>query len=289
VFRLGIIKRLGRSATIRANVETDGRANAAFQDSGGRGIGAWTVSGAVDRIPGQVAVNANGTYVANRAELGIAHIATYDSANDRLADERTSLRLGTSIAFADGSLAIGRPILDGFLLATTHRTLGGAAVRLDPDDRSENARSGTFGPAVANDLSPYSSRTVIYDVPEAPAGYDLGQGNVQIVPPYRAGYRLVVGSDYNLLVTGRLIRDDGDPVSLLAGSATEIAHPKRPPVAMFTARDGRFAIQGLRPGRWHLIVPDRQNLHYEFVVTESANGIAVVGTLKPGKITGDDR
>jgi outer membrane usher protein len=281
LLRIGLLRRFARRATMRADADSHGEARMSFQDSGGQGIGAWTVAADIDRNDDGTTLNATGSYLTNRLELGVNQIAAYDGARDRISDGRTSFRAGTSIAFADGAVAIGRPINDGFLLAAPHHSLGGKAVRLDPQNDGEQAHSGTFGAGLQPDLSAYSKRTIVYDVPDAPPGYDLGQGNVQILPPYRGGYRLEIGSDYHILVLGRLIDANGEPISLLAGRAIELARRERQPVTIFTSRDGRFGQQGLRPGRWRIEMPTSPATVYEIEVVDDPTGTLRLGDLHP--------
>lgn len=281
LLRIGLLRRFARRAAMRADVDSHGEARMSFQDSGGHGIGAWTVAADLDRSKDATSFNGSGSYLTNRFELGLNQIAAYDSARKAITDIRTSLRAGTSIAFADGAFAIGRPISDAFLLATPHRSLDRKPVRLDPQQDGEQAQSGVFGAALEADLSAYSKRTILYDVPDAPPGYDLGQGNVQILPPYRGGYRLEIGSDYHILVLGRLIDANGEPVSLLAGKAIELARPQRQPVTIFTSRDGRFGQQGLRPGRWRIEMPTSPASIYEIEVVDNPAGTLRLGDLHP--------
>lgn len=281
LLRIGILRRFARRAAARADIDSHGGMRAEFQDSGGRGIGAWTAAADLDRTASATTFNASGSYLTNRFELGMNQIAAYDGARDEITDVRTSLHAGTSIAFADGAFAIGRPIQDSFLVAKTHSSLDGKPIRLDPQDRNEEARSGALGPGLEPDLSAYSRRTLVYDVPEAPPGYDLGQGNVQIVPPYRGGYRLEIGSDYHILVIGRLIDSNGESISLLAGRAIELARPERQPITIFTSRDGRFGQQGLRPGRWRIEMPTSPTTIFEIQVEDNPTGTMRLGDLRP--------
>ena len=281
LLRIGMLRRFARRAAMRADLDSHGDARASFQDSGGRGIGAWTISADLDRTDEGTTFNGSGSYLTNRLELGLNQVAAYDSTRNVVTDVRTSFRAATSIAFADGAFAIGRPINDSFLLAAPHRSLGGKSVRLDPQDDGEQARSGALGAGLEPDLSAYSKRTILYDVPDAPPGYDLGQGNVQILPPYRGGYRLEIGSDYHILVLGRLIDADGEPISLLAGRAIELARPERPPITIFTSRDGRFGQQGLRPGRWRVEMPTNPTSIFEIEVADNPTGAMRLGDLHP--------
>ena len=280
--RIGIRKRLGFRGSAQADVDTRGVVHASYQNSNGVGIGSWSGSVDVDRTSSGTNVNANGTYLTNRFELGLSQFGSYSLDGNSMLDMRTSLRVGTSIAFADGAVAIGRPIQQAFLIADPHRSLSGKVVRLDPQQKSNEAQSGGLGGALDGTLSAYSPRTLIYEVPDAPPGYDLGAGNVQITPPYKAGYHLQVGSDYHLLVIGRLVDRNGDPVSLLAGKAMDLGAPKRPAITMFTSRNGKFGAQGLRPGKWRIEMPTvGGSTIYEVDIKDDPSGTVRLGDLKP--------
>ena len=47
-----------------------------------------------------------------------------------------------------------------------------------------------------------------------PVGYDIGPGAYRFEAPYRAGYRIIVGSDYWMTASGRLLRDRRQPADL---------------------------------------------------------------------------
>jgi outer membrane usher protein len=284
VARFGIRKRFGLRSNAHADVDTDGTFRAGYQTGGGDGIGAWSGDFDLVRNVDDASLNANAYYAGNRFEGIVNQTVDYDESSDRLTSARTSLRFATAIAFADGAVAIGRPVTDSFLIARAHSSLDGHPVRVDPRATGEMARSGTLGPALVGNLSPYSERTMLYEVDNPPTGYDLGAGNVQIDPKYRAGYSLTVGSDYHLLVVGKLLNRLGEPISLLTGTATELAAPKRPGITVFTTRDGRFVAQGLRPGRWRIAMASEPPAVFEFDLpgetAGSAQGMIRIGTLK---------
>jgi len=88
---------------------------------------------------------------------------------------------------------------------------------------------------------------------------DLGEGSFRLLPPYRGGYRLTVGSDYMASAVGRLLDSNGKPLSLVSGAAIEEAHREPEPIALFTNSAGRFDITGLAPGQWNIILNDAGN------------------------------
>lgn len=155
---------------------------------------------------------------------------------------------------------------------------GVAAVEVDPSPDGFYARSGALGPALYGQIGSYSPRSIVYDAPDAPAGFDIGSGAVRVLAPYRAGYLVTVGSEYGTTAIGRLLDAAGEPVPLLSGRAIEQGGEGRT-VDVFTNRTGTFGASGLRPGRWRIVLLDGRA--YEFTVPQDAGAVARVGDLRP--------
>lgn len=282
--RLALTYRFSQFSSGSAEIDTRReRARLGYQTARGRGVGSWNASVNYDRYDDGAGLNGSYTTILNRAELGAAHLTAFASDGGDIVDQRTSLRAGASLAFAGGSVAVSRPIYDSFAIVTPHRTLNGAPVYLEPRDDEYTSKSGQLGGAVLSELSAYSPRIITYDVPKAPVGYDLGRGAIQVMPAYRSGYRVEIGSDYSVTYTGRLLNDDGSPVRLVAGLAYEEGQLDRAPIRMFTNGTGRFAVQGLRPGRWRLEMPaDSRGVSiYVIEVPTDAEGLVRGGEVKP--------
>jgi outer membrane usher protein len=275
--RVGLIFRLDpRSSAVVEYDSRNSRGRLGYQTSRGDGVGAWSASADVDYGRGAAGLDGAVTYTANRAELGVSHTTVFDVSGTNITDQRSSLRVGTAIAFANGSFALSRPIFDSFAMVKPHRSIAGKTVLIDPREGNYTARSGFFGPAVEPDLSSYSDRVVSFDVLDAPLGYDLGTGNVRVYPPYRSGYLVTAGSDYSVTAVGTMVDQNGEPVSLLAGRAYEVDKPDNPPVTVFTNRSGRFGIQGLRPGQWRIEMPTQPPGEAIITVPSAEKGVVRV-------------
>ena len=276
--------RLGRYSNARADYDTRfDRARLSFNTLHGQGVGSYNISADVERSNFGSGVNFVGNYYANRSELGISHFGTFDDDFGNSTNQRTSLRFATSIAFADKRLSMGRPIYDSFAIVTGHRALRDAPVIVDPSPYGFTATTGAINAATHPSLSSYAERTITFDVPTAPPGFDLGQGSFRVFPPYRSGYLLEVGSSYNVTALGRLVNRDGEAVALLTGSAVELAHPEREPIQIFTNRDGRFGATGLAPGRWRIRMNDAAHSLYVINVPDNGESIVRVGDLSPSE------
>jgi len=281
---LSLTVRLGRYSNARADYDTrDDRARLSFNTIHGQGVGSYNVSADIERSNSGAGMNLVANYYANIAELGLSHFGTFDDDFGTSLSQRTSLRVATSIAFADGALSMGRPIYDSFAIVRGHRALGNAPVIVDPTPYGFTATTATFGTATHPSLSSYAERTITVDAPTAPPGFDLGQGSFRVFPSYRSGYLLEVGSNYSITALGRLLNRDRDPVALLTGSATEIAHPEREAIQIFTNREGRFGATGLAPGRWRIRMNDDLHSSYVINVPENAGNIVRVGDLMPSE------
>lgn len=279
---LSLTIRLGRYSSARMDYDTrDNRARASYQTLRGTGVGSYNFSADVERSDFGSGLNFNGNYFTNRAELGVSHFGTFAGDFGNSLNQRTSFRLGTSLAVAGDQFSIGRPIYDSFAVVKPHKRLKGADVVVEPTSFGYTANSGTLGAATMPSLSSYAERTVTVDVANAPAGTDIGQGSFRVFPPYRSGFLLEVGSDYGVTAIGTMFDADGQPVSLVSGTATELAHPEKPPVTLFTNRQGRFGATGLAPGKWKLEMLDERKSVYVIDIPETADGIVRLGEIAP--------
>ncbi len=254
------------------------------------GVGAWnTTVEASHENESDGGVYGSVGYVANRADVSISHAARVEGTSLNGAfdptstEQRTSLRIASSLVYADGAFGLGRPVSGGFALVTPHKSLGKADLLIGSPD-AVIAQSGWFGPAVAPSVGAYTQTSLAYDAPNMPIGYDLGRATYDLMAPYKAGYKLTVGSAYTVTATGTLLSEFGEPIQLLGGTAREADKPDGAKVELFTNRNGRFGAQGLAPGRWIVEMPvGAEPVQFAIDVPEGATGLHDAGTLHPLK------
>ncbi|MFV0643087.1 MAG: hypothetical protein ACK5NN_01080 [Sphingomonadaceae bacterium] len=222
-------------------------------------------------------------YVGNRFEANLTHTA-YGSQIRSIGDEQvTSFRLGTSIAVAGGHVAMGRTINDSFALVYPHETLKNRSVIVGDslEGGKYTSRSGTFGPAVQNNLSAFLNQSVRYDVMDPPIGYDIGDGVERVRPAYKSGYAIEVGSAAFVSAIGTLTTSSGKPVKLVSGLLRRLDDPDKLPEPFFTNSVGRFAISKLEPGVEYVV-----ELQFEgpkkfiFKVPEDTEGLVELSTAQ---------
>jgi outer membrane usher protein len=279
-----LVHRFGRSSTASVQYDSrDGQGSASYSYEPYRTLDVFAFNGQILRSPDDIGFNATGTYRSNRGDIELAHRATYDVGSNDISGDVTSLRMRGTIAFADGRFALGRYLTDSFAIVAAHPSLHSAQVSApiylgDRLGGREIARTGALGPALVP-LSSYSTQTLPFEVPNAPAGYDLGAGNFPVYPWLNSGHVFVVGSEFNITALGTLENERGEPMALLIGTARRLNDSHSPAVQVFTNRVGRFGATGLAPGTWRISFADGR--YYDVEITESQGSLANFGTLRP--------
>jgi outer membrane usher protein len=265
-----------------------GRSQLSYRHQEGAGVGSWNAQIEVDRAAAtgradaeDYGVNGSLGYVANRAELSISQHTGLAGLDTEKLDQRTGVTAGTAIAFADGRVAVGRPVSNGFAILGAHDNLPDSDVIVGEGRAAGRSGTDFLGPALVSDMSPYSPARIPYDVDNLPLGYDLGAGVFDLQPAYKSGYKLTVGSEYTVTAHGSLVDSHGEPIALLTGTAEEEGGKGSHKVTVFTNRAGRFAAQGLRPGRWVVEMATEPATRFIIEVPKGAVGLVSLDTLKP--------
>lgn len=256
-------------------------ARLSYNRSGSNEIGSIGYGATVGRESGQLNAAAFADYTGNRFDGSISH-ATYGNSLSSFGSQNvTSVRIGTSIAFADGHFGVGRRISDSFAILYPHDNLRSHQVVAGQSLANNQyiSRSGTFGGAVNNFLTSYTIQSVQYDVQDPPVGYDVGPGVVRVRPPYRSGYSLRIGTDAFVSATGTVVLPNREPLSLAGGRVTPMGDPAGASVPFFTNSVGRFAIANLVPGRRYRVeIYGRPNM-FEFDVPRDTSGLVNLNTV----------
>lgn len=238
---------LGRMHFVSANVDSGtGRSRVEFRKRRDFAIPDYDYSGFIQHAQTAEEAGARARFANSRFEVeGFASHLLQD------AGDTTSMGLRTQagIAYADGTLAIGRDPGRGFALVKKSEALGEA--RVDVFGQGSNrriAQANALGPAVVPQVSPYRpdiiSVGIIGDYPYA----DVGPGEYQTDVGAGTGHVIDVGNNVTLSGIVRFLRPDGSPLAARYGYA------RRPdgsqPEPIFTTSEGRAFIANLRAGTY---------------------------------------
>ncbi|WP_243455743.1 hypothetical protein [Sphingosinicella sp. BN140058] len=237
--------------------------------------------GLVTRQEDEVSAQGFADYIGNRFDASVSHAAYGEGLSSFGSVNVSTVRVGTTLAFADGQFGVGRRINDSFMLLYPHDNLGNRKVVAGQSLAKNDyiSKSGALGAAVNNFLSSYVAQSVSYDVEDAPTGYDTGAGVVRVRPPYRSGYAMRIGTDAFVSAVGTLVLADAKPVSLVGGRVVAIGEPVADPVPFFTNSVGRFAIANLLPGRRYRVEVYGMAEGFEFEVPKTSDGLVQLSTI----------
>lgn len=275
--------RLGRRGRVRTSYDTDDRASEAqLLKLGTPFLGEWDGRLLIRDEEDAERLDADLGYVANRAELAASHTT---SRTDGATRSVTTARVGVGIGLAAGQVAFGRPFASGFAIVSPHESLGDRQVTLTRGEDLIEARTGALGPALQPLRSPYRLETARVQVEDLPIGYDLGPDTLEFFPPARAGYVHTVGKGASNTLMSVLVQPDGTPMALAIGSLIRSegqdassegegeGEDGDKQVQFFTNRTGRFVAEGLRPGRYDVLMKPDDRKVAEVEIPGSADGL----------------
>jgi outer membrane usher protein len=215
-------------------------------------------------------------YINNRFEAQLTHNRQYERLEGGRSSIESNIAVSTFIGYAGGSVGIGRPTDDAFIIAPVHKSLAGSEVTLMSGSQKV-ARSGLFGPPVVPIRRAYGVNSFDIVVEPLPPGYDIGSGTLNVFPSFGAGYRMQIGSDASRIAVGSLVGPDG-PLPLVTGLIAGPGDSAAEPRPFFTNRAGRFVADRLAPGDYRVLIDGAEVAR--FTIPEASEGVVNVGVLQ---------
>ncbi len=241
-------------------------------------VGGFSTGASFERAPDANKTDATLDYTGNRGTLGVSHNLTTNYAGARMMT--TNLRGGTSLAFAGGRFAIGRPITDAFAIVTVAEHLKDQTIDVNPNSNEYyDARADWLGPALISNIRSYQYYHLYLDPSQLPPGLELGEENYSLLPDYKSGVLIRAGTDAAIMLAGIMREATGKPVALESGEARLTGDPKAKAIVIFTNRKGKFRLEGFKPGSYVLRFFSEKWAPVEFRIPDTAPGVYDIGTL----------
>ncbi len=190
-----------------------------------------------------------------------------------------SVNLGTAVAFADGQAALTRPIMDSFSIIKPHASLSGQHLEVNGGNGIPEAKTGFLSPAVLPELMSYEEHRIDIAAPGLPLWADLGPQPRYVYPPYRSGTLLIAGTG-QVAVTGLLLDAAGQPLVSEPGYLEQLDDTAAQPQDFFTAKTGRFSSEGLKPGRFRLVLRNYPDTPFLLHIPAGSTGMVNIGELR---------
>ena len=176
---------------------------------------------------------------------------------------------------------VPRPVNGSFVLAVPHPTLQDRVIGINPSGLGGYAAQIDWaGVAVLPDLSAYQISKLRIDAPSLPVGYDLGTTNYAVLPTYKSGTVIKIGTDATVFLRGTLRNAKDEPLSLLSGEIISLSDPNWKPLQLFTNRAGKFALTGLKSGRYELRMYTNPPIVFSVNIPEGKTGVYDLGVVR---------
>ncbi len=166
--------------------------------------------------------------------------------------ERQALSRG--IAYAGGTFAWGRALnKTSFVIVDNVDNAGDQTILVGRGTSGDKyvGMSG-YSSQLFSNLGAYSVTPIFAKVKDDQAGYRLDRFSTNVYSTYLSGARLVLKGDVSVYGAGVLQDANGAPLGLLMAYAVRESDGYR--VDFFTDETGLFQIEGLRTGRFHIVV-----------------------------------
>lgn len=230
--------------------------------------------------PSNYGITGRLNYTGYRFTSNLSHNFALPRNEDESIGNLTKLTFGTALVFADGHFGWSRPVNNSFALVTRNENLRDQQIGINPSGGSYTAQANNLGPAVVPDVQPYQVSNLRIDAPELPLGYNLGSDIYHLLPSYKSGTLIRVGTDATVFLRGVLLDANGKPISLQSGEVTSLSDPNWKPLTLFTNKVGKFALKGFKPGRYELRLFSNQQNPLRFEIPSGQAGVYDIGKLQ---------
>ena len=134
---------------------------------------------------------------------------------------------------------------------------------------------------MAAEINTFAERSVFFDVEDLPVGYDLGEGQFNVKPPFNGGYKIEIGSGASFTIIGQVVdKVTGERVPFIGGRLESLDKPGSDPILAFTNRNGRLAATGLVPGKYKLILLTEPNYEQIIEIPDDEGSLINIGEIR---------
>lgn len=215
-------------------------------------------------------ISGSGSYQDPRFSLAGSVQQQHSQATQRSSG---SLNLNTALVFADGAVALSRPVTDSFVILEAPPDLQQAMAvsrgkslfqrqDTDPNGLPEHydALIQPQQTAVLNQLNAYQVQHVSTDALVLPEGFDLSATEFDFLPDYKTGYRVKVGGERGSMLEAHLSDAQGQALALQGGKLHALTSSQAP-ITFFTDEAGVMRLSSIRQGAYRIELFSLPNLH----------------------------
>lgn len=240
------------------------------------GPNAPTLAATMNGLPteaGGASGSVSALYAGPRFEAALSD--SFSSGQNTLAFEA-----GAALVTAGGAVGLSRPVSDSFAMVIPRDNMRSERVVVNAGAGEREAVAEAGRPAVLPWLQAYAPTAITVEAPAAPPGADAGEYIRTLLPTYRSGVAVRVGSRATVYGEGYLLTAEGKAVAFRPGEARPTDDPRAKPIQFFTDENGMFQVYGLAPGDWNLLFEGEEQFAASLLIPEDAEGLYTIGSLR---------
>jgi outer membrane usher protein len=186
-----------------------------------------------------------------------------------------NLRLNSALAFAyqdnEFGFGISRPIPGSFVLFKPEERLKDQRIGLKSTSPYTESETGFFNEIVFSNLIAYQYRDIQLDPTFLDTGRTLQKEKFMLYPTYRSAHLIKLHERGSVILTGRLVGPDGQPIPLQVGQIGT--------VTFFTNREGEIFVEGIEAGHYELGLEGREDKAI-ITITKDERGMKDLGVIQ---------
>lgn len=194
--------------------------------------------------------------------------------------QSTSAQLGFSGVYAGGHFGLSRPISDSFVMFNTVKNTRGQQLEINPKkDGSYVASNDWLSPAVIPDIASYQENQFTLGTGKFDPGILVDQDHFKLLPTYKSGYSIEIGTDATIRISAKLLNEDNSPISREPGAIHSLTDPTSEPIVFFTGTKGKITVDRLKPGKYELRLFKESWEAYPFEVLPDSEMLVNLGDV----------
>jgi outer membrane usher protein len=216
----------------------------------------------VQTTPSQEDYYGNLNYTGRRAQLSLSQDALTGG------EDRTSLRWGTALVYADGVFGVSQPVQDSFaIIESTGSLQADGGVGVQPQAQRYQAQEDWLGPAVMPQLVGYYPTRMVAEPRQSEADFDPQEGDLLLNPTDHSGTLVRLGHPATIAATLQLRWANGLPASCVDGNLVSASGVSS---EFVSNRDGMVYLDGLAPGQYHATISGYPDAAFSVTIPASS-------------------
>ncbi|MBT4837437.1 MAG: hypothetical protein HON94_08830, partial [Methylococcales bacterium] len=214
-----------------------------------------------------------------RLNMNQSHPVNGSQAHDEI------LSFSTAMVYVNDQVAISRPLAgNSFALFKTKNNIEQGSIGLMRGGGSSviDQLNGSDEQLIVPNLGNYLLNRMVLNIENLPLDVVLQQLKFDLLPTYRSGFYIEVGSEERYFARGQLYDKHRQPIALVMGTIQSLQFPEQEPLVFFTNRQGMFELEGVKIGQYELMLEYPKPIKTNIIIKKTDAKVIDLGHIMVG-------